>query len=202
MLSLPYNAPPDEHDHFTVCRFIEEKRRLPVFPTDLPPYLLSAFTKGPITEDQIVALSKIPDGELPRYFYEIRFYPEIIDPYFSYLISVLFMILAKFFTQNIFAHLYAARAVSLICGIGVAILTFQTARKIFPHKPYLSLLSLVFVGFLPQFTFVSAYLNQDAFTALASALVFFAWFKCLEGRSNNHFILLGIALGLVILFFC
>ena len=199
MRTIPFNEAPDEMDHYIVCKFIGDKGRLPVFGKDLSSYWMNSFTKLPVTREEVEYYNNAASQYSQRVLYEIRFFPEILDPYISYVLSAFLMKIVSLFSQDPSCAVFAARFVSVIFGTLTALLTFFIAKRIFPKDDYLPLLSAVFIGALPQFTFVSSYINQDAFSAFAATLVFFAWLKCLDAWNAKTAAFLGCALGLVVL---
>src|SRR3989338_3345316 len=199
MRTVPFNEAPDEADHYAVAKFIPEKGRLPVFEKDLPPYWMNFLTKQPLKPHEVEYFNSLGSGRPAEVLYEIRFFPEILDPYVSYVLSAFLMKIVSWTSPDQASAVFAARFISAIFGTLTALLTFLVAKRIFPKDGYLPFLSAVFVGTLPQFTFVSSYLNQDTFGAFAATLVFFTWLKCLDVWNVKTAAFLGCALGLVVL---
>lgn len=198
MQIIPFNAGNDEIDHFLACDFIREHKRLPVFGKDLNCYWMSNLVHMPLSKQDIDFISHLPDEQVPRYMFSIRM-PYLIFPYVSYIFSAMAMLVVGLFTSDSLHVLFGARFVSAFCGAMTALLTFYIAKTLFPGKKYLAALSLVFVGFLPQFTFVSSYVNQDAFTAFSCTLLIFVWLKCLADWNIKNAVWLGCAAGALVL---
>lgn len=88
------------------------------------------------------------------------------------------------------------RFVSMLMGVGTILLTFATAREVFPspdHKP-LALCAAATTALLPTFTFVSSTVNNDNLAALVGSALCY-WLVRVLGRGTS--LLDGIALGLL-----
>jgi hypothetical protein len=93
------------------------------------------------------------------------------------------------------AQATAARFVSVLCGMGTVAVCVTLGRHFF-RGPW-RMLFPVLVGLLPQFAFISSYINNDALAVLATALVVLAWVRGLEaGWTVRNAALLGGALAL------
>lgn len=149
--------------------------------------------------------------DLPKYILEHGILPvgdemEIIDPIwgFSYgftpylpsLISVVFMKVASLFTTDASILLLAARMTSIISGVLTYLVCYSIGEEIFSSKKIIYLFSLL-VAFLPQFIFLSSYINNDAFSVFTTSLILLMWIKGVKSNwSYKICVLLGISLGL------
>lgn len=175
---LPFNRNPDEATHFSVAKYIFENKRLPV-------YGVGQFK--PVIYKQSQSQLSIP------------YSPYASIPGLNYIISAFFMLLASPFlkTNQLF---FAARLTSLFSGIAVVYLAFKIAELIFPNRSSLKFIVPAFIAFLPQFTFVSAYVNNDSFGVFVSSLFLYLLLKGeKKGWPNKNIIFLGISMGLVLL---
>lgn len=65
---------------------------------------------------------------------------------------------------------YLARIFSLLTGLGTLCVVYAATRRLFPNEPMLPLLATGTLAFVPQFTFIHAYVSNDGFTFLVSTL--------------------------------
>lgn len=115
-------------------------------------------------------------------------------PYGSSLFAVANMKLVALFTSDPGTLLIAARFSSVCFGAGTVLLCLRIGQRIFA-RPQMKYLLAVFCGFLPQFAFLSSYLNCDAMATFCVALIIFCWFKTKE---TDYSLLSCAALGLSI----
>ena len=81
-------------------------------------------------------------------------------PYLTAIISSVFMAITSLFTKSAAALLTAARLTSVLSGTGTLIVVFLIGEELFERRES-ALLGGIFVGFLPQFVFLSCYVNND-----------------------------------------
>lgn len=195
--TVPFNGAPDEYDHFRLSAFISEHSRIPIFGQDQNFYYASIFTKFPIDEKFVAADKMNPQIPSNAFLYELK--PVyMMWPCGPYFLFALFLKIAAFF--KVTQGFYFARLVSVLCGGLIVFFLYDFTKKLFPDDKYLPKMVALFVGFLPQFTFLSAYINPDIVTALVTTLLFWTWFVCLEEKfSSKSAILFGVLLGLLIL---
>lgn len=131
--------------------------------------------------------------------------PSIINPTWGYsyaftaygpsMLSVVFMKIVGLFTNNSIALIIAARFTNVFSGALTVFLAMRIARRLFSN-PTAPILAGVLIGFTPQFVFLSSYLNNDAPSACAIALIVLAWVKGLQdGWDMKSAALLGLGLG-------
>lgn len=148
---------------------------------------------------------------VPDYIYRHHALPsgmdfEIIDaklgfsygftPYLPSILSAVFMQLVSVVTKKEAALLVAARFVSVLAATGAEWLSFRLGRYLF-EKRESRLLFAVCIGFLPQFVFLAAYLNNDAFTVFVVMLICYAWLYGKEHHWNNKACLfLAVGIGI------
>ena len=149
--------------------------------------------------------------DLPKYILKYGVLPigdeaEIIDPIwgFSYgftpylpsLISVTFMKMASIFTTDASVLLVAARMTSILSGVFTYLVCYSIGEEIFSSKRIINLFSIL-VAFLPQFIFLSSYINNDAFSVLTTSLILLMWIKGIKSKWNYKIcVLFGICIGL------
>ncbi|HOW36033.1 MAG TPA: DUF2142 domain-containing protein [Candidatus Omnitrophota bacterium] len=196
---LPFNKAPDESDHYTISKFVGDYGRLPVLGTDLQIYWMNRATKSPVTRGEIEYFSRMPQKYLSGVFYEIRIFPWILDSCLTYLLTGLVIKVISIFSGILHVLVFGARVLSALCGALTVFFTYKIAQRLLPEDDYLAPLAAIFVGSLPQFTFVSSYINQEAVAALIATLIFFSWVRCAESWSGKNALLLGVMLGLGVL---
>ncbi len=118
-------------------------------------------------------------------------------PYGSSLLSALFVKAASALGCSVAAQVVAARLSSCICGAGTVYVVMLLGDEL-AFAWQTTLVAGLGLGLLPQFAFMSSYLNNDIFSALCAALVILAWVRGLKSdwRARDC-ALLGIALGLL-----
>lgn len=134
--------------------------------------------------------------EVSRFFFEHNRLPvggEIKNPSwgFSYallptmlcnILDYIPMKLVSVFTNNETALLYSARMVSVLAG-GFSVFFFMKAFKLF-FKSEAGVIAAVFIGTVPQFAFLSSYVNNDILATLGSSVILYAWVLAKEDKWN------------------
>ena len=149
--------------------------------------------------------------DLPKYIFKYGVLPigdeaEIVDPIwgFSYgftpylpsLISVIFMKVASLFTTDASVLLVAARMTSILSGVFTYLICYSIGEELFSSKKIINLFSLL-VALLPQFIFLSSYINNDAFSVFTTSLILLMWINGIKTNWNYKIcIFLGMVLGL------
>lgn len=118
-------------------------------------------------------------------------------PILSYMISAVFMKIANFFVGEMGIAI-SARLVSVLFSTGTAYFTIKIARRIF-IEPYAKILTIAVI-LLPEFIFISSYINNDA---LGIFTVVWTIFNMLEAKdkkwSFKSCCWLGISIGVCLL---
>ncbi len=202
-LNTPLFEGADEPAHFEYILNIAHGQGLPMFHIDLPRrvnyeahqpplyYAVGALAIGWINTDDYGSLAH----QNPHATY---------DP-------------LELTNRNLFVHtrregfpyegavlaVHVARLLSLLCGLGTLIATFGFARVLFPSRSYLWIGSAAFVGFLPQFTFLSGTVTNDTMLTFVCALALWQLARVVvQLRSLTtrgvlvQFWLLGVLVGL------
>lgn len=117
-------------------------------------------------------------------------------PYLPSLLAVIPMKLCSLFTTDPLYLLKSARIINVFAGTFTVFMVLQIGNQLFSKKFYKYLFVLL-TGFLPQFIFLSSYLNNDVFAVLSTSIIIYAW---ITGEKNNYTwktcAILGIGIGI------
>ncbi|MCI7814474.1 MAG: DUF2142 domain-containing protein [Lachnospiraceae bacterium] len=116
-------------------------------------------------------------------------------PPLAAIVSAAFMKVMGLFSKTDEAFRYACRIVSALCGAGVVGMTILIGKKRFAKEERVFFVALV--AFLPQFVFLSSYINNDAMALLGTAVIVYAWICGLESQWNRRSCVM-LALGIVV----
>lgn len=148
--------------------------------------------------DFIYQYGKLPTGDDERIRNEIWGFSYGFLPVLSYMVSALFMKIAGIFSTAEAVLLGAARFASVCFSLGTVCFSIKIGNLLF-EKPYARLF-VVSVAFLPQFVFISSYVNTDAFGIFTVSWIIYAM---LQGKSKKwrlkDCIFLGAGIGLCLL---
>lgn len=157
-------------------------------------------------------VNKAPDEYMryviPEYIYTHHSLPvgtdmEIIDetwgfsygftPYLPSILAAGVMQITAIFNDSARALIIASRFVSVLAATASVWLAFRLGEKLLFRSRFFA----VCIGLLPQFIFLAAYLNNDAFAVFTAMLIFYAW---LYGKENhwNYKSCLFLAVGIAI----
>ncbi len=118
-------------------------------------------------------------------------------PILSYMVCAVFMKLGVFVAGEA-GIVVSVRLVSILFSMGTAFFTIKTARRIFA-EPYAKVLTAA-VLFLPEFIFISSYVNNDAFGLFTVAWTIYNMLDAKDKRWRlKNCCLLGISIGLCLL---
>ena len=116
-------------------------------------------------------------------------------PILSYIFSSFIMKLVSMVTSSPNWLLLGARGISVISSTITVIFLFMISKKCFTGLN--QWVFVVFVALLPQFIFISSYVNNDAFAIMTTAIIFYSWILGLEKNWDiKACILLGIGISL------
>lgn len=159
------------------------------------------FAKGPDEHMRyrvvtwIVEHGKLPRGDEQDLIDPLWGISYAFQPITTYIVSAGFYKIAAIFTQDGRLLLFASRMVNVLISSGTAIVVISIAKKAFKGTRVWFFVALAMT--LPQFIFVSAYVNMDALALFSCALMFFMWIYGGETNWNMKAIIgLGIAVGL------
>ena len=105
-------------------------------------------------------------------------------------VGYLFMLLATPFSTETLCLVIAARMVSVLAGTGTVYFVIKAAKLLF-NSPSRWIMILL-VALMPQFAFLSSYVNNDSLAVFGSAMIFYVWVYVIKNKWNY-----GIALLLV-----
>lgn len=161
----------------------------------------------------VVPFNRAPDEhmrfDIPMYIYEHGSLPLGYDeslrninwgysygfqPSLSAIISALFMKIS-FFLRNAETIHIAARITSILSAVGTLIFAQRIGKRIF--TPSVNKLFVLTVGLLPQFAFISGYVNNDAFGIFTVTFIIYGMILGYERKWDYvSCIVLGVACGL------
>ncbi|MCQ2493250.1 MAG: hypothetical protein MJ104_01500 [Lachnospiraceae bacterium] len=111
---------------------------------------------------------------LPMWGFSYAFHPSLPS-----IISALLMKIGRIFGRDEILYVFA-RLTSVISGVGVVIMVKKIGTKLFDGT--ITKLFVISVALLPQFTFLSAYINNDVFAVLGVSIVIYGM---LIGSGDN-----------------
>lgn len=118
-------------------------------------------------------------------------------PYLSYLISACFMFVADAIPISQFGLFHVARLASVVFSTITVYYCIQIAKQILNERS--GKLFVVMVGFLPQFVFISSYVNNDSLALMSTAMIVYYWILGLQTKWNlKNCIGLGAALAICV----
>ena len=140
----------------------------------------------------------LPRGDDPRIINEIWGNSYAFAPILTYIISAFFMKIGSFFNDSSVMLLYYARFVSVIFSCLSAFVILKISDMIF--SGVLKWLFVILVTFLPQFQFISAYVNCDAIAVFSVSLIIYFLIKGHQDRwKYKTCIYLGMSIGICLL---
>ena len=136
----------------------------------------------------------LPNGNMEElrngmWGFSYAYYPNFLGP----LVSALFMKITSIFTANNFALVVAARFTSVLSGTFTMYFLMKIAKRLFtaPVK-WMTVFLLVMI---PQFTFLTSYVNNDIICICGSAMMCYAWICGLqEGWDRKNGLLLAVGI--------
>ena len=148
--------------------------------------------------DFIYRYGRLPTGDEETLRNEIWGFCYGFFPPASYIISAFFMKVAGFFSTDASVLLHAARFTSICSSLGT--LYFCTKIGLLLFDRLYAKLFVISIVFLPQFVFISSYVNADAFGLFTVAMTIYAM---LYAKSNHwrfrDCVFLGCVVGLCLL---
>ncbi len=136
--------------------------------------------------------------------------PEIRHPYWGnsyaftpitpYILSGYIMKVINFFTKNTDGFLYVARTVTVAFSMATVAMTYLISKLIFINNKAKRWLFITFVACLPQFAFISCYVNVDSFAIFCTSLIIYSWLLGLKddwSYKSCFFLALGLGLCLI-----
>ena len=140
--------------------------------------------------------SYLPKGDEKEILNAIWGFSYGFTPYLPSIISFFFMKIASIFTTAPVHLLIVARLTSVLAGALTFFVCCKIGEEIFNHKMTIYLFA-IFVSLLPQFMYLSLYLNNDSFSIFTTALIVYGWIKGIKTNWNCKWcIFLGVAIGI------
>ena len=102
---------------------------------------------------------------IPAWCYSYAF-----TPYLPSILAAFFIKIFSLFTSDAHVLLFAARLVNVFAGMGTIFVALRAGDKLFENKGSVCFFAAV-AAYLPQFTFLAGYLNNDVMTALAAFMI-------------------------------
>lgn len=148
--------------------------------------------------DFIYKYGKLPVGDDERVRNEIWGFSYAFLPFFSSIISALFMKIASIFSTSATVLLVSARFTSVCFSTGTVFFCIKIGKLLFDEV--YARLFVVSIVFLPQFVFISSYVNNDAFGIFTVSWIIYAMLKAKANKWQfKDCIFLGTGIGLCLL---
>lgn len=122
----------------------------------------------------------LPRGDDPSLVNNVWGLSYAFYPILSYMISFVFMKIVSIFTMEATALLFAARMTSVLFGVGTAVVSLKIGKKLFGGK--IAWLFATVVSLLPQFVFITSYVNNDSMAIFSTALIVYFWIRGIETK--------------------
>ena len=207
-LYAPAYEAPDEVAHFGYVRHLVSKRTIPQFGEgstasheagQAPLYYLVGAMASLAAGDWTARPSVLPvyDEHNPNVSFDFQYRePPALE------------------NRNFFAHDYAdrlqlyadelalhlARLVGAGFGALAILMTFLTARELYPNRPAIAYMAALLLALNPQFIFICAVVNNDSAVAGTASLALFVLARIIgRGLSYRRALMLGGSLGLALL---
>lgn len=97
-------------------------------------------------------------------------------------LGYVFMKIASIFTTTEFHLLVAARMVSVFCGTGAVYYTIKISKQLF--KSPARWIMIVLIAFMPQYAFLSSYVNNDIVAFFGISMIMYAWVLVVKENWN------------------
>lgn len=125
----------------------------------------------------------LPDGNMDElrngmWGFSYAYYPNMLGP----LLSAVFMKAVSFFTAEEFALLAAARFTSVLCGSLTIWFLLKIGGRLFSTRTKWMVAFLA--ALIPQFAFLSSYVNNDIICVCGSGMICCAWVSGLQDGWN------------------
>jgi hypothetical protein len=101
------------------------------------------------------------------------------QPILPYILGGIFMKITSIFTENAYFYLIAARFVSVLCGVIMAVFVRKIAKRIFADSGWQWIFTFL-IMLLPQCMFIFVYVNTDSMALLSGSVIVYAWLRGLD----------------------
>lgn len=99
-----------------------------------------------------------------------------------------------FYSSDLIMRLYAVRLISILCGVGIALIAFLISKELFPKNKLYQYTSTIFVAFHPMLSFVSSTVNSDnLFNLLFALFIYLNLLVVRQGVRIKNLVLLLIS---------
>ena len=123
--------------------------------------------------------NNLPRGDDPEICNDIFGTSYAFQPILSYIFSAFAMKIAVLGLGMAEINMFhAARWISVISSCITVLYLLKISKKLFHGKK----LMVVLVALLPQFVFISSYVNNDALAVMSTAIIFYYWLEVLENN--------------------
>lgn len=171
------------------CIYFSLSCRLPI--TKAPDEIMRYDVASYILEHH-----RLPAGSDEGLRNELWGFSYAFTPYLPSLLASGIMTIVSVFKNDFVTLLTAARFLNVVAATGCVWLGFKIGKKLFA-KFENQLLYAVLIGFLPQFTFLASYHNNDIFAIFTSMLILYGWLYGKERHWNiPSCIFLGVGISL------
>ena len=92
--------------------------------------------------------------------------------------------------------LHVLRAISILFGLGIVLLTYLLAEVLFPGRRLLAFSAAATAGLVPQFAFIGAMVNNDVPAAFFATGVIYCGVRLLNGGGPRWLVASSLLLGL------
>lgn len=166
--------------------------------------LILPFNCGPdehmryLIPQYIYKYNAIPRAEDPAITSSVWGFSYGFTPIFSYIISAIFMKVCGIFSTAEASLLMAARLPSVLFSVGTIAFSMLISKKLF--KSRLIWVMPIMIAFLPQFAFISTYVNNDAMAIFSVSWIIYGMLYGKEKKWNfKSCILLGSGIGVCLM---
>ncbi|TKJ83049.1 hypothetical protein PaeCFBP13512_23230, partial [Paenibacillus sp. CFBP13512] len=128
----------------------------------------------------IFKYGRLPTGYDPEVIYGLgnwsyAFYPQFLGS----ILSTFFMGIISIFKNSDHAILFGARMASILFGMITVWFTGKSIEIITKSK-IISILGMILISFLPQFTFLSSYVNNDIIAVAGASIIVYVSIKAYQ----------------------
>lgn len=140
--------------------------------------------------------NQLPNGNMDflrnnLWGFSYAYYPNFLGP----LLSAFFMKFVSLFTADSFCLLAASRFPSVLSGTATVYFAFKSGKRLFSKNGcWFFVISL---SMIPQFVFLTSYVNNDMLAICGSAIILYSWLLGLQNGWNYKNSAL-LALGIII----
>lgn len=137
--------------------------------------------------------NRLPVGDelISHWGFSYAHYPTVIYSQIAYV----FMKIVSLFTTEEMMLVYATRMVSVVCGTGTVYFSIKASKRLFPSLA--RWIFLFFIAAMPQFVFLSSYVNCDSVAIFSTSVIFYSWVLGMtEGWNYKNAALLAMGISI------